>query len=268
LKKTETNFKLFFLGCLILAIAFFHFGTPATIMQLHLVLQTLFFVPVVLAGLWFGRKGGLLSAGTITVLYAHHAITVMMPTPEMAVSNGIQLVLLFVAGFLSGAYTESRRRSNRPLRKSHARQRLLFYVDETPAAINAARHVASMVPPGAGTEVTLLGVVNTAQPENLLQDTGGCQEHQNRLDSLQGAAEETRDLLIENGFSRDSISMRFANSPGGRISDTILNEQRSGKYTAIVIGRPNLDSDDSITSSVAASLARRASCPVWVIAEE
>lgn len=267
MKLSQNDFRLFLLTCLILAISFYHFGTPGRLMGVHLVLQALFFVPVVLAGFWFGRKGGLLAAGAITILYAHHAVTVMMPTVEMAIINGVQIVLLFISGFLAGAYSESRRKTENSS-ETQPERKLLLYVDDSPAALNAARQIASIFGSQPGMEVTLLGVVGSAQEETFFADEAACQKNRLLLDSLTGVAEQARDLLRSRGFPDGNLNIRFANSPDGRIAETIINEQRSGGYSAIVIGRQDSQADSSLNGRIAASLVRSASCPVWVIGED
>ena len=72
-----TQGRISVLVLLLLAIAAAHWFTPidtAHFHGLHLVLRKLFILPVVLAAVWFGLRGTLLSAGAATLLYLPHVV--------------------------------------------------------------------------------------------------------------------------------------------------------------------------------------------------
>jgi signal transduction histidine kinase len=54
---------------LIAVITFLHYYTRLSAHHLHLFYQNLYFLPVILAGFWFGLRGGLITSLSITVLY-------------------------------------------------------------------------------------------------------------------------------------------------------------------------------------------------------
>ncbi len=60
------------IGALVFGIALLHWATPmgsATLHLIHIALRKLFMVPVVLAGIWFGVRGGATAAAATTAVY-------------------------------------------------------------------------------------------------------------------------------------------------------------------------------------------------------
>ena len=260
---TEKKISGFLILCFILALAFFHYGTPAHFMYLHLVLQALFFAPVVLAGLWFGRTGGLVAAAAIFLLYVYHAVTVMMPTPELAVGNTVQIILLFVAGYFSGIHAGSRHSPVHPPEKQKPKQKLLFYVNDPLATANAIPGISLLFGGRPDINIILFGVLNVPQEDSFFLSDSQCKLHQHVLHSVQETAARARELLLQRGFSEENLSVRFVNSPDGRTSDILLNELQSAGYTAMIVGRQDLKNPDSCSAGIA-TLAKRTNCPILV----
>ncbi len=268
--------RILLISCLIVGTVIFHYATPGHLMYIHILLQALFFIPVSLSGWWFGKKGGLIAAGVITSVYIHHATTVMMPTTEMAVSNGIQILLLFIVGSLTGIYADIRTGYQEVIHgvKSQSssilpiNKKFLIYLDESETAMNAVRYVANFFGSKSEAMVTLLGVPNYPNPELFKSSDKHKEEHSKVLGSLQAAAEKAEAILLESGFAETSIETRIADSKNTRTSDAILEEQSAGGHSAIVIGRHNLSrAEEFLFGNAAIRLARQAPCPVWVIGE-
>jgi nucleotide-binding universal stress UspA family protein len=263
--------------CFITSIAAFHYGTPHRLMYLHVFLQALFFIPVSLSGWWFGKKGGLLAAALIFFVYIHHAVTVMMPTAEMMVGNGVQIVLFFIAGAFIGTYTDTRisfqsaihdRRAYLPA-VFPAEQELLVYLDNSGASMNAVRYIAHLFEGAPDVRVTLLKVINQPRAEFLAlsEEQSGKQMEAHVAGSTE-IVEEARSLLLKSGIPEANISCRFVRRENARISDILLAEQKSGGYSAVIVGRHRLTrSEEFLFGSVAIRLARQANCPVWVIGD-
>jgi nucleotide-binding universal stress UspA family protein len=274
--RSEKRAKSAFIGCLIVAITLFHLGTPRHLMYLHVLLQALFFAPVSLAGFWFGKKGGLVAALAIAGVYIHHAITVMMPTSTLAVSNAIQIVLIFIVGLLTGTYADVRLGYQEAISKTSppstaalpSEQKLLVYLDESGAAMNAVRYVAHLFGRVPDVKVTLLSVRNRTSPELTGQNRAQRNAESSAQESSEHAVEKARELLFQSGFTDSRLEARVVEQTEGRISDVILMEQKAGNHSAIVIGRHNLSrAEEFLFGSVAVRLARQATCPVWVIDE-
>ncbi len=273
---SDKKSKLLLIACLIIGTVLFHYGTPHRLMYLHILLQTLFFVPVSLSGWWFGKKGGLAAAAVISAVYIHHAVTVMMPTTDLAVSNGIQIFLLFVVGFLTGTYADIRSGYEEAIREPASYpattfpidQRFLMYLDNSGASMNAVRYVANLFGRVPDVKVTLLSVSHRPNPELFESDKEHEEEQSKVLESSARAIEKARELLLRGGFDEARLESRIAHSQNARTSDVILDELKAGGYSAIVVGRHRLSrSEEFLFGSVAIRLARQAACPVWVVGE-
>jgi nucleotide-binding universal stress UspA family protein len=268
--------KVVLVGGLIGITTIIHYLTPKHLMYMHVLLQAFFFVPVSLSAWWFGKKGGIVSAGVVAAVYLYHAITVMMPTSEMAASNSIQIVLLFIVGALTGTYIDVKRSYEKALIEPDspsgaafpADRSLLVYVDGSGASMNAVRYVANMFGQMPDMKVTLLNVVRKPNPDLYASQHEHQEEEAKVLESSRSATERAYTLLIESGFPQTHIETHSASVQNTRSSDVILKEQKSGRYSAIVVGRHGLSrTEEFLFGSPAITLARKASCPVWVIGE-
>jgi nucleotide-binding universal stress UspA family protein len=245
-------------------------------MYLHVLLQALFLAPVLLSGWWFGKKGGLAAASAISLVYMYHAVTIMMTSAEMAVSNGIQILLLFAVGFFTGTYADIRRSYYQtlsgakplPAASFSAEQKLLVHLDESETSMNAVRYVGRLFGRLPDVRVTLLYVANKPNPELV----GSAEEQQSegaRLSNM-GASVlgKAKKHLFQNGFDESRIETRLVEGQNARISDVILAQQKAYGHTAIVIGRHRFSrAEEFIFGNTALRLARQAPCPVWVVDE-
>jgi nucleotide-binding universal stress UspA family protein len=276
-KMLRKKSKLLSIACLIAVTVVLHYIAPKHPMYLHILLQALFFIPVSLSGLWFGKKGGLGAATAISATYLYHAVTVMMPSGEMAVSNGIQILLMFVVGALIGTYTDIKRSyldairggGSEPGEMSPHGQSLLVYVDESRASTNAVRYVANLCQRIPDLKVTLLGAVRKPNPELFASEDELGKEEAKAIAVSESAVETARSLILQGGIGEDRIFVRNATFENARPSDLILSEQKSGDYNAIVVGKHRLSrAEEFLFGNVAINVARRAACPVWVIGEK
>ena len=93
---------------LVAAITGLHYGTDPTYLHLHVLYRELYFVPILLAALRFGKWGGLGTALVTTALYAPH-IAMSVRTPESTVGNVLEIVFFCVFGGIVGSYVDIRR---------------------------------------------------------------------------------------------------------------------------------------------------------------
>ena len=59
---------------LVLAVSVLHYGTVTTLPLLHDVYRRLYYLPVGLAAVWFGVRGGVATSALVAVLYAPHIL--------------------------------------------------------------------------------------------------------------------------------------------------------------------------------------------------
>jgi len=90
---------------LVASIALVHYGLPTVthgLHSLHIVLRKLYFLPPVVAAIWFGRRGALWTTMAVSVLFVGHAAT-DWPNDRMEQANLLgELIGFWVLGLLAG----------------------------------------------------------------------------------------------------------------------------------------------------------------------
>lgn len=102
--------RLVALGLLIAAISVLHFVTPVSRPVYHDVFVRVYYLPITLAGLWFGLRGGLGSAILISLVYTPHLILqVHGPFPE-SLGYFLEIPVFIGVGALTGTIVETEKR--------------------------------------------------------------------------------------------------------------------------------------------------------------
>lgn len=94
--------QFLFIACLIISITLMHYLTHRDEALRHIFFRELYFIPIMLAGFWFGLKGGLSVSLLITVLYLPF---VLMPAGEFSAQsfgNLMEILLFNLVGGLLG----------------------------------------------------------------------------------------------------------------------------------------------------------------------
>lgn len=66
--------KLLVIVCMIIGISALHLFVPHAFEKGHIVARELYFLPIILSGFWFGLRGGLITALSITAFYSSYSI--------------------------------------------------------------------------------------------------------------------------------------------------------------------------------------------------
>ncbi|WP_027191446.1 ATP-binding protein [Fundidesulfovibrio putealis] len=101
------NIKAFAVAGLILAVTALHYGSVSDHSAFHLLHRELYFIPILLAGFWFGLKISLITSLAITVLYLPPMLAGKMihDTPFTVIA---QLVMFNVVALLIGMLEDRR----------------------------------------------------------------------------------------------------------------------------------------------------------------
>lgn len=98
-----------------LGISAVHYFTPDSMVQLHYLIQRLFYVPVVYAGLYFGWKGGLAAAVLAALAYLPQILDTWKLHPSDSINQCAEVALFCVAGVVAGLLADRERRQKRVL---------------------------------------------------------------------------------------------------------------------------------------------------------
>jgi signal transduction histidine kinase len=99
----QTLFRLMFLLVLTLGITSLHYLTGTEHVKAHDVFRRLYFIPVILGGIWFGLRGGFGMALLISMLYAPHVVFQWGRIPGAHPEQYLEILLFNVIGIITGS---------------------------------------------------------------------------------------------------------------------------------------------------------------------
>ncbi len=91
---------------LVLGITALHYLTTTQISQFHDIYRRLYYVPIILGGLWFSLKGGFGTAIGVSVLFAPHVVFQWGHHPTTQPEQYLEILLYNGIGFLTGFLAE------------------------------------------------------------------------------------------------------------------------------------------------------------------
>lgn len=91
------------------AISLSHYVTGTPHLGVHQFLQRGYYVPVLLAALWFGWRGGILAASLAGLLYMPHILVSWSFEPAYSVTQYVEIGMFFIIGALTGLLADQER---------------------------------------------------------------------------------------------------------------------------------------------------------------
>lgn len=254
---------------LLVAIATLHLLIPQRDLTLHVLFRLFYLVPIIIVALNKGKAGGVLTALASTALFLPHFLF-QQATREFTAGNIVAVVMFNLTGFLVGLYRDS---SERGYISSQQRQfvpkssgsegSVLFFVENSPLSIGAAEWFASTF-----TSRTLSITLFWVRHEDT-EDTHATKADADRQAQTQKAEAESllgriRGDLVGMGFPKENISVKMAGvREKKRISDSILEELRSGGYDFVLLGKhAQTKAQEFLFGDTAVRLLRNSKVPV------
>lgn len=108
--RRQKLIRVAIVGGAIVGVSLLHYQTTTAHLWLHQVFQRGYYLPVLLAALWFGRRGGLLAAALAGFLYAPHILLAWRSYPAYSATQYIEIGMFFVVGGLTGVLADQERR--------------------------------------------------------------------------------------------------------------------------------------------------------------
>lgn len=100
--RFATHLKVACVSLLILVITLFHYRTSHFLISSHILFRELYFLPILLAGFWFGLRGGLTASLAVTVFYFPYILTLPEGMTGHNVGNLFQILIFNILGFIIG----------------------------------------------------------------------------------------------------------------------------------------------------------------------
>ena len=102
----------------IICISLFHYLTPLHLHYLHDIFQRFYYLPIILAALWYGFRGGLGCAIVVSIVYAPHILFQWGGHLTVEMEKYLEIVLYNVVGAVTGLLAQRERERTVELQKT------------------------------------------------------------------------------------------------------------------------------------------------------
>ncbi len=117
---------LFLVWLPVAAITFFHYMTPHEQHWVHDILRRVYYLPIVIAAIWSGKRGGLIVAVVVTLAYLPHAFLASHHyDPARELEKSLEIVLYLLVGAVAGHLSDLECRRRQDLLRALTEQRRL-----------------------------------------------------------------------------------------------------------------------------------------------
>jgi len=114
-RRVQWSFSIF---GVMLFITISHYLTPPQFYLSHEILERLYYLPIVIAALFFGWAGGLLAAGCASLCYAPFIVLFSHDSPQVMAGRYAEIVVFIAVGVLTGALADRERKRRRELQRA------------------------------------------------------------------------------------------------------------------------------------------------------
>lgn len=102
----------------IVSISLLHYLTPLNLHYLHDIFQRLYYLPIILAAIWFGLRGGLVCSLAVSFAYAPHILFQWGGHLTLELEKYLEIVLYNIVGGLTGLLAQRERERSVELQKT------------------------------------------------------------------------------------------------------------------------------------------------------
>lgn len=98
----KTSFRILLISAMVFLVTTLHYITRQEETTLHVIYREFYFIPIILAGFWFGLRGGLATAFVITIFYMPLIISRSSGLSGHDLGNLLEILLFNIVGILVG----------------------------------------------------------------------------------------------------------------------------------------------------------------------
>lgn len=117
---TSSRLRITIIAAAITGTSLLHYLTPLHLHYLHDIYQRFYYLPIILAALWFGLRGGLSCALVVSIVYAPHILFQWGGHIVMEMEKYLEIVLYNIVGCLTGLLSQRERERSIELQKTAA----------------------------------------------------------------------------------------------------------------------------------------------------
>ena len=146
-------------------------------------------------------------------------------------------------------------------------QKILIAVDSSEHSRRVLDYVGRIMDGRYVTEVTILQILPQVLPD-IFENKEARAKHEEKLHHEAGETmSRSRGTLLEAGFKEESIKTVILVKDCPSVAQCILEEQRRGNFTTLVVGRRRLiAAEEFLFGSVSSAIVQNAKdCAIWVI---
>ena len=254
---------------LIFSVTVLHLLVPVSRLPLHNYLRELYLIPIILAGLCFGVRGGMAVSVISSLLYLPHFL--FIAPLEFHTRNIVEILLFNLVGYLIGRYRNTKTLDHIATKnKIHpplsTGKQVFFCVDNTHNSILTAEWFSKSFVKNLDALVTLIWVTETTIDDSLeppLDNVGYEKEVMYQgIDNLH----RVKEILIKGGAEENKIQIKIVNGDKeSRVSDKILEELNSGQYDTVLVSKHDVTkAQEFFFGDTTLSLIRKSPVPVLV----
>jgi signal transduction histidine kinase len=177
--KISLTIRILLLALSIIAISLLHYLTPLHLHYLHDIFQRLYYLPIILAAIWFGLRGGLACSLVVSVVYAPHVLIQWGGQVILELERYLEILLYNIVGGVTGLLAQRERERSVQLEKTAGGLELSF---------NKLQEQSDQI-------ITIEKNLRSAERLSTLGEMAAVLAHEirNPLGSIRGTAEILRD---------------------------------------------------------------------------
>jgi signal transduction histidine kinase len=118
--------RILILALLVVGISALHYGTTIQKDQFHDIYRRLYYIPIVLGGVWFSLRGGLGVALTVSLVYAPHVVFQWGQHHGVQLDQYLEILLYNAIGLLTGLLSGREQRLTRQYRETAGQLELSY----------------------------------------------------------------------------------------------------------------------------------------------
>lgn len=115
-----SSIRIAIIAVAIICITLLHYFTPLHLHYLHDIFQRFYYIPIILAALWFGLRGGLASAIIVSIAYTPHILFQWGGHISMEMEKYLEIVLYNIVGSITGLLAQREQERSLELEKTAA----------------------------------------------------------------------------------------------------------------------------------------------------
>ncbi|MGW8313751.1 MAG: ATP-binding protein [Desulfuromonadales bacterium] len=107
--EKTVSLRLAIIAGLLVLVTSLHYLTTTQLVNAHDIYRRLYYVPIVLGGIWFALRGGIVTAIIASLLYTPHVLYHWQHHPSIALEQYLEIILYNVIGWITGFLVQRER---------------------------------------------------------------------------------------------------------------------------------------------------------------